>query len=112
MLAGAFTGSTAIGTASDALNGLGLPPSKTARLLNNIAVAYAATYLIGTAAPVWILTQLGPRLLRVDLKAESRRLEQQLAAGPSTPATPSGYREWDIRAYRLSEARAGRSVAI
>jgi putative transport protein len=111
LLAGAFTGSTAIGTASDALNGLGLPQSETARLLNNIAVAYAATYLIGTAAPLWIFTQFGPRLLRVDLKAESRRLEQQLAAGPSTPETPSGYRKWDIRAYRLSEAWAGRSVA-
>jgi putative transport protein len=110
LLAGAFTGSTAIGTASDAINGLGLPQSKTAVLLNNIAVAYAATYLIGTAAPVWVLCQFGPRLLRVDLKAESRKLEQQMAAGPSKDDTPSGYREWDLRAYRLSAAWAGRSV--
>jgi putative transport protein len=110
LLAGAFTGSTAIGTASDAINALGLPQSETARLLNNIAVAYAATYLIGTAAPVWVLSQFGPRLLRVDLKAESRKLEQQLSAGASKQET-SGYREWDLRAYRLSEAWAGRSVA-
>jgi putative transport protein len=110
LLAGAFTGSTAIGTASDAISALGLPPSETARLLNNIAVAYAATYLIGTAAPVWILSQFGPRLLRVDLKAESRKVEQR-SAGASQQETPSGYREWDLRAYRLSDALAGRRVA-
>jgi putative transport protein len=110
LLAGAFTGSTAIGTASDAIKGLGLTQSETARLLDNIAVAYAATYLIGTAAPVWVLVNFGPRLLRVDLEAESRKLEQQLSAGLPKQETPSGYREWDLRAYRLSDAWAGRRV--
>jgi putative transport protein len=111
LLAGAFTGSTAIGTAGDAIRGLGLPQTETARLLDNIAVAYAATYLIGTAAPVWILSQFGPRLLRVDLKAESRMLAQQLSAGLPQDDVPSAYREWDIRAYRLADGWAGRSVA-
>ena len=97
LLAGAFTGSTAIGTASDAIRALGLPQIEATRLLDNIAVAYAATYLIGTAAPVWVLSQFGPRLLRVDLKAESRKVEQQLAAGLPQKIIPSGYREWDIR---------------
>ena len=111
LLAGAFTGSTAIGTAGDAIRGLGLPQTEIARLLDNIAVAYAATYLIGTAAPVWILSQFGPRLLRVDLKAESRMLAQQLSAGLPQDDVPSAYREWDIRAYRLADGWAGRSVA-
>jgi putative transport protein len=111
LLAGAFTGSTAIGTAGDAIRGLGLPQTEIARLLDNIAVAYAATYLIGTAAPVWVLSQFGPRLLRVDLKAESRKLAQQFSAGLPQEDVPSGYREWDIRAYRLADGWAGRSVA-
>ena len=111
LLAGAFTGSTAIGTAGDAIRGLGLSQVETTRLLDNIAVAYAATYLIGTAAPVWVLTQFGPRLLGVDLKAESRKIEQQLSAGLPQDVIPSGYREWDIRAYRLSQQWVGRSVA-
>jgi putative transport protein len=110
LLAGAFTGSTAIGTASDAIRALGLPQIEATRLLDNIAVAYTATYLIGTAAPVWVLSQFGPRLLRVDLKAESRKVEQQLAAGLQQKIIQSGYREWDIRAYRLAEGWVGRSV--
>lgn len=111
LLAGAFTGSTAIGTAGDAIRGLGLSQVETTRLLDNIAVAYAATYLIGTAAPVWVLTQFGPRLLGVDLKAESRKIEQQLSAGLPQDVIPSGYREWDIRAYRFSQQWVDRSVA-
>src|SRR4051812_26116761 len=41
LLAGAFTESTVIGTAGDAINRLDLPADEKARLINNIPVAYA-----------------------------------------------------------------------
>src|SRR5512134_1147282 len=41
MLAGAFTESTVIGTAGDAINRLPLPEAEKMRLVNNIPVAYA-----------------------------------------------------------------------
>src|SRR3954466_6215194 len=44
LLAGAFTESTVIGTAGDAINRLDLPAEEKARLINNIPVAYAVTY--------------------------------------------------------------------
>jgi len=111
LLAGAFTESTVIGTAGDAISRLGLPAAETTRLQNNIAVAYAVTYLVGTTAAVWFLSSIAPRMLRVDLKAESLKLGTQGPTVTGDGETLSGYREWDIRAYRLADEWVGRSVA-
>ena len=104
LMAGAFTESTVIGTAGSTITRLGLPEAETTRLLNNIPVAYAVSYLVGTGFVVWFLSSLAPRLLKIDLKAESRRLSEQLGGG-TTPegGVQSAYREWDIRAYRLAD---------
>ena len=112
LMAGAFTESTVIGTAGNAISQLPLAEAEKARLLNNIPVAYAVSYLVGTGFVVWFLSTLAPRLLNVDLKAESRKLEAETSAGAKTPTgTRSAYREWDVRAYRIRDAQAGRSVA-
>ena len=63
LLAGAFTESTVIGTAGDTIQRLNLPDAEKARLLNNIPVAYAVSYLVGTAFVIWFLSYLAPRLL-------------------------------------------------
>ena len=71
LMAGAFTESTVIGTAGNTIERLDLPEKEKTRLLNNIPVAYAVSYLVGTGFVVWFLSSLAPRLLKVDLKAES-----------------------------------------
>jgi putative transport protein len=113
LLAGAFTESTVIGTAGDMIGRLNLPDAEKARLLNNIPVAYAVSYLVGTGFVVWFLSSLAPRLLRVDLKAEARALEQQITGGKEEKAgVRSAYPEWDRRAYRVaSDWFAGRNVS-
>jgi len=112
LLAGAFTESTIIGTAGDTITRLNLPDLEKQRLLNNIPVAYAVSYLVGTGFVVWFLSSLAPRLLRIDLKAESQKLEAQMSARPTEQSgTRSGYREWDIRAYRLANLFASRRMA-
>src|SRR3954462_5746136 len=63
-LAGAFTESTVIGTATEASRRLPVPPAEQARLAAHIPVAYAVTYLVGTSSLVWFLSALAPRLLR------------------------------------------------
>lgn len=109
LLAGAFTESTVIGTASDTIAGLGLPAAETARLTNAIPVAYAVSYLVGTSLVVWFHARLAPRLLGIDLKAEARKLEAAGGAGgKADTASRSAYREWDVRAYRLPAAFAGK----
>jgi putative transport protein len=113
LMAGAFTESTIIGTAGQTIERLGLPPDETRRLLDNIPVAYAVSYLVGTGFVVWFLSSLAPRLMKVDLKAESRALEATMVDGRRPePGGRSAYREWDIRAFLVESPRAvNRTVA-
>ena len=112
LMAGAFTESTVIGTAGNTIARLDIPEAEKERLLNNIPVAYAVSYLVGTGFVVWFLSTLAPRLMRVDLRAESRRLEAQASGASKTDTgTRSAYREWDARAYRLPAAFFGQTVA-
>src|SRR5207249_10997388 len=55
LLAGAFTESTVIGTAGDAISRIDLPAADKTALVNNIPVAYAVSYRVGTATIVWFL---------------------------------------------------------
>jgi putative transport protein len=104
MLAGAFTESTVIGTASDAINRVAtIPDADKTSLINNIPVAYAVTYLIGTAFIVWFLPNVGPKLMRVNLKEEARKLRAKIAAsGGGEPETLSAYQALAVRAYQVT----------
>ena len=81
LMAGAFTESTVIGTASDTIDRLDLPEAEKTRLKNNIPVAYAVSYLVGTGFVVWFLSVAAPRLLRINLKEESRKLAAEMSSG-------------------------------
>jgi putative transport protein len=113
LMAGAFTESTVIGTASDTIDRLDLTEAEKTRLKNNIPVAYAVSYLVGTGFVVWFLSVAGPRLLRVDLKAESRKLAAQLSSAGRTSDEEArlAYKEWSVRAYQLADVSGGRTVA-
>ncbi len=113
LLAGAFTESTVIGTAGDAINRLDLPAADKTALVNNIPVAYAVTYLIGTAFIVWFLPNVGPWLMRIDLKEESRKLQAQVVGGAdSEPGVISALQRLAVRAYRVTNERLlNRTVA-
>ena len=111
LLAGAFSESTVIGTAGEAIQRLPLAAAEKTRLVNNIAVAYAVTYLVGTTAVVWFLSALAPRLLRIDLRAASHELEVALSGKVEVPGVQSALRPWDVRAFLVeSQAWAGRTV--
>jgi putative transport protein len=112
LMAGAFTESTVIGTASDTIDRLEIPEAEKTRLKNNIPVAYAVSYLVGTGFVVWFLSAMAPLLLRIDLKAESRKLATQGTSGRSADERAHlAYKEWSIRCCRLADAWAGRTVA-
>jgi len=102
LLAGAFTESTVIGTANDAISHLSIPDEEKTRLMNNIPVAYAVSYLVGTAFIVWFLSNLAPRLLRVNLKEESRKLQAQISGEEEQePGVQSAFQSFGVRAYRV-----------
>jgi putative transport protein len=103
LLAGAFSESTVIGTAGEAIQRLGLPAAETSRLLSNIPVAYAVTYLIGTASLVWFLPKVGPRLMGTNLREEGARAQAGMTASSGLgPGVASGRKFFDIRAYRVT----------
>ena len=123
LMAGAFTESTVIGTASDTIDRLDLPEAEKTRLKNNIPVAYAVSYLVGTGFVVWFLSVAAPRLLRVDLKEESRKLASAGVGGGWQPQTAltwhtrngaSGRTAWPIarRAGQWPISRASRAPSV
>src|SRR6266513_402881 len=103
LLAGAFTESTVIGTASDAIGRLNLSAADKTILTNNIPVAYAVTYLVGTAFIVWFLPNIGPKLMGVNLKEEARKLQAKISgSGQSGPETLSAFQSLGVRAYKVT----------
>jgi putative transport protein len=113
LLAGAFTESTVIGTAGDAINRLNLTGPEKTQLINNIPVAYAVTYLIGTAFVIWLLPTLGPKLMRVNLKEEGRKLQARISGEEEPEAgVQSALQTFGVRAYRVTNERlANKTVA-
>jgi putative transport protein len=106
LLAGAFTESTVIGTAGDAINRLNIPDMEKIRLINNIPVAYAVTYLIGTAFVVWFLPAIGPRLMRVNLREEGKKLQAKISgAEEPEPGIHSSFQTFGVRAYRVTNEK-------
>jgi len=111
LLAGAFTESTIIGTASEAIMRLPLSEAERVRMATRVPVAYAVTYLVGTTTLVWYLSSLAPRLMGVDLRKEARELEVKLTGKEEqAPGVESAYGEWETRALRAGKAASGRRV--
>jgi putative transport protein len=103
LLAGAFSESTVIGTAGEAIRHLAIPDAEKTALVNNIPVAYAVTYLIGTASLVWFLPTIGPKLMRVNLREEGARMQAEIGGTTESElGVVSGARFFDIRAYRVT----------
>jgi putative transport protein len=91
LLAGSLTQSAIVGSAGDAIARLDRGPEVKRLLSDNVSVAYAVTYLFGTAGVAWFLSRVGPRLLGIDLAAACAELgpgggeeerSETLASGP------------------------------
>src|SRR5947208_8739958 len=105
MLAGAFTESTVIGTASDAIGRLAISADDKTSLTNNIPVAYAVTYLVGTGFIVWFLPNVGPKLMGSNMQEDARKLQAQISgSGDDESETLSAFQRLAVRAYRLTRS--------
>ena len=103
LMSGALTHSAAMGTATDAINGLPLPESDRLLLVAHIAVADAVCYIFGYAGVILFCTVVAPALLKIDLKAEALKLENSLGMTRTKPGVASAWRKFELRAYRLGE---------
>lgn len=106
LLAGAFSESTLIGTASEAIHQLPISELEQTRLINHIPVAYSLTYLIGATSFVFFLTTIAPKLLGINLVEESEKLSQTLTGDTEhEPGIQSAYQRWIIRAYQITNEK-------
>ncbi|MCC8147188.1 MAG: aspartate-alanine antiporter [Bacteroidales bacterium] len=103
LLAGGNTISAVIGVASDTINQLNIQDAEKQRMINQIPVAYAVTYIFGTAGTAWFLSSIGPKLLGKDVMERTRAYEQQLG-GSVLDQDPTLEYAYDGTTFRVIKA--------
>ena len=111
LLAGALNSSQVVGTASNALEKLSSSEDVRRALMGNLTVAYAVTYLVGTFASIFMLVRVGPWMMRIDLRAECQRLENELGMRKDEVGVVSAYKQFVMRAYKIPENMHNKTVA-
>jgi putative transport protein len=101
LLSGALTESPAIGTASEAIRALSMDDAQKQTLISHIAVADAVCYIFGTAGLIWFCSSLGPKLLGINLKEESKKIESELGIKRTKLGVAPAWQPIAIRAYRI-----------
>ena len=115
LLSGSQTISAVIGVADDTIRGLDISDNEKQKMLDIIPVAYAVTYIFGTAGSAWILSKLGPRMLGgvEKVKAACRELESRMGKDESEkPGFTAAKRNVEFRSYCIENRwfKKGRKV--
>lgn len=113
LLSGASTISAVLGVAGNSIEQLAITAEQKKAMLDAMPVAYAVTYLFGTAGSAWIIATLGPKILRVNIVEECRKYEAEMGGTlDASHERLSAYTKFVLRAYRLTNPEwIGRSVA-
>ena len=108
-MAGAMTESAALGTASDAIAKLGVSEARPTTLHEQHSRVRG--HLLDRHDQVtWMLSWLGPRLMRVDIAKACQELEAELGIVRDEPGVVSAYFPFVMRAYSIPACMAGKSV--
>jgi putative transport protein len=99
---GACTVSSVLGVATDAIQQLGGSPAIHQREINSMSIAFAITYIFGTAGVSAFLALLGPKILGVNLAVECKALEAEMGGNEPDPSVHSAYHAISVRAYRVT----------
>jgi len=103
LLAGANTISAVIGVATDTINQLSVDSGEKTKMINEIPVAYAVTYIFGTAGTAWFLSSVGPKILSKDIVKETRDYEATLG-GAIQDDDPAMEEVYDGTTFRTLQA--------
>lgn len=103
LLSGSLTESPIIGTASEAIRGLSVSDEQKQLWIGHIAVADAICYIFGTIGVIWCCSSLGPKLLRFDLKQESKKVEGTLGIQNTKMGVRSAWDPVGVRAYTIRQ---------
>ncbi|MDQ0019949.1 MULTISPECIES: aspartate-alanine antiporter [Pantoea] len=110
--AGALTQSAIIGTASSAIDKLGLSASVTQNLQSNVAIGYAVTYIFGSLGAIILCVNVLPWFMRRGLREDAVKAEAELLNSQRNycPGETSALPELVGRVYKAGQA-AGQTVA-
>ncbi|HET7208617.1 MAG TPA: aspartate-alanine antiporter [Terriglobales bacterium] len=103
MLSGSLTESPAIGTASEAIRALSIPDDQKQQWIGHVAVADAICYIFGTLGVILVCASFGPKLLRIDLRAESKKVEEKLGIRHAKLGVSSAWQSISYRAYTIRQ---------
>ncbi len=103
LLAGANTISAVIGVATDTINQLSISQEQKTDYINQIPVAYAVTYIFGTAGTAWFLSSIGPKLLGKNVQQQIKDYETKLG-GAIQDSDPTLEDAYDGTTFRVIEA--------
>jgi putative transport protein len=103
LLAGANTISAVIGVATDTINQLNIEDAQKHTYINQIPVAYAVTYIFGTAGTAWFLASVGPKLLGKNIIEQTREYEASLGGAVQEQDASMEY-AYDGTTFRVIEA--------
>ena len=115
LLAGSQTISAVLGVAEDTINQLGIPVADKTDMINVMPVAYAVSYIFGTAGSAWILASLGPKLLGgLDkVKADCKELESKMGTSEmDEPGFSPALRPVVFRAYKITNKWFGKGKKV
>lgn len=115
LLAGAQTISAVIGVADDTINGLNSSTEQKNNMINIIPVAYAVTYIYGTAGSAWVLSSLGPKMLGglEKVKAACKELEAKMGTSEADePGFEHTRRPVVFRAYTIENNWFGNGKTV
>lgn len=115
LLAGAQTISAVIGVADDTINGLNINTEQKNNMINIIPVAYAVTYIYGTAGSAWVLSSLGPKMLGglEKVKAACKELEAKMGTSKADePGFEHARRPVVFRAYTIENNWFGNGKTV
>jgi putative transport protein len=107
LLSGGNTISAVIGVATDTIRHLPMDAAEKARQINEIPVAYAVTYIFGTAGTAWFLASIGPKLISRDIVQETREYEASLG-GSIVDDDPALEKAYDGTTFRTIQATCPR----
>jgi len=102
-----------MGTASEAIRTLALPAAEQERLIAHVAVADAVCYVFGALGVILFCSEIGPRLLGIDVVKEAEAVEKSLGIARDNAGVVSAWQPFAMRAYRLAAGGqvVGRTVA-
>jgi len=112
LLAGANTSSTIIGVSVDTIDQLDLLDTQKQVLLNHVPVAYAVTYIFGTAGVAWFLAVVAPKMLGGNVKERCKELEASMEDADANENIRSAYDQVAFRSFYVNKDwfKNGRTV--